>query len=319
MITRRHVLAAAALLFAGAAASRGIEAGPSPGEPILPLPKSADAAGERVVLGGGLFADRRLSRRGRTSCTSCHEITANGATARVRDIGDSGRPHRFNTPTIFNVRHSYQLNWEGRQRSLSVLIANSLVSSDLMGDTSGAGIERLRRDPAIAARFVRIYGRGPDRASVVNALTAYVQSLDTPDAPFDRWLRGDKSSISSEAERGYRIFRTLGCVACHQGTNVGANLRQRYGIFHPSATPAPPLLRVPSLRNVAVTPPYFHDGSAATLEQAVQTMARLQLDRRPPPGDVADIAEFLRSLTGKYQGRSLTRPAERPTAGATGE
>src|SRR6202007_347564 len=110
------------------------------------------------------------------------------------------------------------------------------------------------------------YGSDPDRTSFLDALTTYEQSLLTPGSRFDRWLGGDTAAITEHEQRGYHLFKSFGCISCHQGVNVGGNLFERSGIFHPLASPKPEILRVPSLRNVAVTPPYFHDGSAPTLD-----------------------------------------------------
>jgi cytochrome c peroxidase len=161
-------------------------------------------------------------------------------------------------------------------------------------------------------------------AQVLDALATFQRSLTTPDARFDRYLRGERDAITPEEERGYRLFKEYGCIACHQGVNVGGNLFQRFGIFHDpfSQLPIRPadlgrftvtgeaddrfVFRVPSLRNVAVTAPYFHDGRAQTLEQAVDEMARSQLGRMLAAHEIGLIASFLRTLTGEYRGRPLS-------------
>jgi cytochrome c peroxidase len=151
-----------------------------------------------------------------------------------------------------------------------------------------------------------------------------MRSLLTPDARFDRYLRGEREAISADEARGYDLFKAYGCAACHQGVNIGGNLFQRFGVFHDpfaerGTTNAADLgrytvtgrdddrnvFRVPSLRNVAVTPPYLHDGSVASLDEAVGIMARSQLGRELPEQDINLIVRFLHTLTGVYQGRSL--------------
>jgi cytochrome c peroxidase len=146
------------------------------------------------------------------------------------------------------------------------------------------------------------YGRNPDQPSLVEALAIYERSLVTPDSRFDRCLKGDKAALSAKELDGYALFKSFGCVSCHQGVNVGANLFQRHGIFHPLASPEPKVLRVPSLRNVATTPPYFHDGSAPTLSEAVRRMAKAQLDQSLSEQEIDAIVAFLNSLTGNYRG-----------------
>jgi cytochrome c peroxidase len=160
------------------------------------------------------------------------------------------------------------------------------------------------------------------KENVVDAIVSFERTLTTPDAPFDRYLLGDETALSREASEGYRRFRAFGCVSCHQGVNVGGNLYGRFGIFEADSLLAPltddpgrfritrntrhrQVFRVPSLRNVAVTAPYFHDGRAATLDDAVQVMGRHQLGRDLGHDDIRVIAAFLRSLTGEYRGRSL--------------
>jgi cytochrome c peroxidase len=134
---------------------------------------------------------------------------------------------------------------------------------------------------------------------------SFEKTLVTPGSRFDRWLAGDSAALSSEELEGYHQFKSLGCVSCHQGVNIGGNLFQRHGIFHPLASPDPVILRVPSLRNVATTPPYFHDGSAPTLDDAVRKMGRAQLNATLTDPQVNAIVAFLHSLTGQYRGSQV--------------
>ena len=151
-------------------------------------------------------------------------------------------------------------------------------------------------------QFGEAYGHRPDRASLLDAIATYERSLLTPGSRFDRWLRGDAAALSAEEQNGHQLFKSLGCASCHQGVNVGGNLFERHGIFHPLATPKPEILRVPSLRNVATTPPYFHDGSAPTLREAVRRMGAAQLDRTLADQQIEAIVAFLNTLTGTYRG-----------------
>jgi len=146
------------------------------------------------------------------------------------------------------------------------------------------------------------YSHEPDRASLLDAIATYERSLLTPGSRFDRWLGGDTAALSAEEQDGYQLFKSLGCVSCHQGVNIGGNLFERHGIFHPLASPKPEILRVPSLRNVATTPPYFHDGSALTLHEAVRQMATAQLDQTLSDQQIEAIVAFLQTLTGTYRG-----------------
>lgn len=164
---------------------------------------------------------------------------------------------------------------------------------------------RLDSDPEMVQRFRDAYAQPPDRDNILDALVTFEHSLLTPDSRFDRWLRGDVSALTPGELEGYNTFKSLGCVSCHQGVNVGGNLFQRLGVFHSKAQSPSELLRVPSLRNVATTPPYFHDGSAATLEEAVRRMASAQLDRTLTDQQIASLVSFLKTLTGNYRGKPV--------------
>src|SRR5262249_5575781 len=148
-------------------------------------------------------------------------------------------------------------------------------------------------------------GRLPDARNIVDAIATFERTLLTPDSRFDRWLRGDASALSAREMSGYRLFKSLGCASCHQGVNVGGNLFQRHGIFHPLASPRPEILRVPSLRNVAATAPYFHDGSAPTLDDAVRKMGLAQLNASLTDQQVKDIVAYLGTLTGSFRGKRV--------------
>jgi cytochrome c peroxidase len=167
-------------------------------------------------------------------------------------------------------------------------------------------LAKLNADPGMASQFQSAYGHGPDRTSLLDAIATFERSLLTPDSRFDRWLRGDTAALTDEELTGYKLFKSLGCVSCHQGVNVGGNLYERHGIFHPLASSQPEMLRVPSLRNVATTAPYFQDGSAPTLDDAVGKMARAQLDRSLSNEQITAIVAFLNTLTGTFRGAPVT-------------
>jgi cytochrome c peroxidase len=259
----------------------------------------------RVGLGEQLFADRRLSHDGARSCQSCHDTRTNGATSNTHDTSRDGGPLKLNTPTIFNVGLTYLIDWEGDLRSLERQAEQVLKNPDIMASSVDEVLHKLRTDPEMVRRFGDAYGREPDRGALLDAIATFERSLVTP-SRFDRFLAGDSNAITPEELSGYQLFKSLGCIACHQGVNVGGNLFQRHGIFHPLGSPEPEVLRVPSLRNVATTAPYFHDGSAPTLEAAVKAMGVAQLDRALTDQQVAAIVGFLNTLTGSYRGHTVT-------------
>lgn len=262
----------------------------------------------RRALGERLFADTRLSGDGSRSCASCHDLRTNGATRNWRDIGLDGGRLPLNTATVFNAALNFRLGWQGGARSLEEKAEALLRNPAIMGSSPETVLARLGQDPSLVAAFRGAYGRPPDRDALLDALATFQRSLLTPGSRFDRWLAGEADAITREEQEGYALFRGIGCVACHQGVNVGGNLFQRHGIFHALARPEPEVLRVPSLRNVAVTAPYFHDGSAATLEGAVRGMGLAQLNLVLDGGQVALIVAFLHTLTGNYRGIPLAPP-----------
>jgi cytochrome c peroxidase len=305
------------------------------GEPITPVPPVEALNADKIELGRRMFQDVRLSRGERTSCAACHDLRRAGDDGRARAAGADGRPLDFNTSTIFNAALNARLNWRGNFRSFEDQNEAVLLDPRLMGETWPRLLAKLGADAEYRAAFRAIYGDGPQREHALDALATFQRSLLTPDARFDRYLRGERDAITADEARGYQLFKAYGCVACHQGVNIGGNLFQRFGVFHDpfaerGATDVAGtdmanlgrlaitgneadrnVFRVPSLRNVAVTSPYFHDGSVASLAAAVEIMARSQLGRNLPPQDIDVIVKFLGTLTGSYQGTTLSTGSDR--------
>ena len=207
----------------------------------------------------------------------------------------------MNTPTVFNAAYSFRFNWTGPYETLEAELDAPLdkaMKSDW--ETLAATV---RADPDYRAEFAAAFTGCVTVGNIKTALTSFERSLTTPDAPFDRFLRGDAGALDAEAKEGYQLFKDYGCSTCHQGANVGGNMFQRFGLFGGARDPR--LFRVPSLRNVGRTAPYFHDGSATSLEEAIGIMGQAQLGRKLPGRVVGRIAHFLESLSGQSQGRPL--------------
>jgi cytochrome c peroxidase len=270
-------------------------------EPITPIPQAPAAAPWKLALGERLFGDRRLSHDGTLACSSCHDLHTNGANRR-RKVARDGSTLPFNIPTVFNSALSFRLNWEGNFRTLEAQAQSSLENPANMATSVDEVLAKLNADPQVVRQFSEAYGGKPDKTSLLDAIATYERSLLTPGSRFDRWLGGDTAALTAEEQTGYGLFKSLGCVSCHQGVNIGGNLYQRHGIFRPLASPRPEILRVPSLRNVMTTAPYFHDGSAPTIEDAVRKMAAAQLDRTLSDQQVVEIVAFLNTLTGTFHG-----------------
>lgn len=275
---------------------------PLPEEPITPIPPPPIADSRRLELGERLFSDTRLSASGNLSCSSCHDLHANGADHGKARVDHGGSDVRFNTLSVFNAALNFRLNWEGNFRTLADHVESSLENPVNLNTNANDVVARLNNDPGMVEQFRAAYGHLPDRESLLDALVTFEQSLVTPGSRFDRWLGGNMAALSDQEQDGYRLFKSLGCAACHQGVNVGGNLMQRQGIFRELVPGKPKIVRVPSLRNVATTPPYFHDGSAPTLQDAIRRMAGAQLDRTLSDQQVESLVAFLKTLTGTYQG-----------------
>jgi cytochrome c peroxidase len=271
-------------------------------EPITAIAPPPTIDPLKVKLGERLFSDFRLSRDNSHSCASCHDLSTNGASSKRRDIGLDGSELPFNTPTVFNAALSFRFGWEGKFRTAEADVKSSLANPRIMATSPSEVAEKLGADPGLRNRFIAAYGRGPDAENIIDAITSFQRTLVTPGSRFDHWLAGDAAALSIDELDGYGLFKSLGCVSCHQGVNIGGNLFQRHGIFSPLASPDPAILRVPSLRNVATTPPYFHDGSAPTLDDAVRKMAKAQLNAILTDRQVTAIVAYLHSLTGNYRG-----------------
>lgn len=289
-------------------------------EPLQPLPELAlDPA--KVALGRTLFHDTRMSKDGTLSCASCHRFAQGGADPRPVSVGFGGAAGQTNSPSIFNLAFQSVFNWDGRNASLAQQFGRSVPNPRDTAGSWDALVEATRRDGALAAQFRAIYATGVTQENYIDAATTYVRSLATP-SRFDRYLRGEASAISEDEKRGYAQFKQAGCAACHSGVAVGGNMMARLGVaedyFRAKAGRGLPVtkaddgrfnvtgaeadrhvFKVPSLRNVALTAPYFHDASARTLDEAVEAMFRFQLGRRTKPEERRDIVRFLESLTAE--------------------
>lgn len=274
-----------------------------------------------VALGRDLFFDRRLSADGTVSCASCHRLdTAGGADGLPVSVGIGGQAGTRNAPTVFNAALNFRQFWDGRADSLEDQIDGPINSPVELGTSWPDVIARLSRDDNLRARIESLYQRPIDAEAIKTAIAAFERTLITVDAPFDRWLRGERDALSDSAQQGWQLFRGLGCIACHQGANLGGNLFERFGLVVPRDAQASQdpgrfahtgdahdlgEFKVPGLRNVARTAPYFHDGSVATLDEAVRLMAWHQLGLRLDPGQTQHLVSFLESLTGHHAGQPL--------------
>ena len=287
-------------------------------EPIKPLPVTLNQNAARADIGRRLFSDARLSANGKVSCASCHDLARGGADARALSPGFEGKLTAVNSPTVFNAALNFVQFWNGRADSLEAQINDVVQNPVEMGSRWPEVVSKVSADTHYRGAFAAAYPGGVTRENIQNAIATYERTLITPNSRFDRYLRGDTSAISDSEKAGYAKFKQYGCIACHQGVNVGGNMFQKFGVmkdyFAKRRNPTDAdlgrfevtreagdrhVFKVPSLRNVALTAPYFHDGSAATLDDAVEVMFAFQLGRVASREDKAAIILFLNTLTGE--------------------
>ena len=294
------------------------------GEAVSPLPLAIKLDSRKVALGERLFNDPILSGDGSVSCSHCHNLATGGVDRLVHSRGIDGKEGGINAPTVFNSGFNFRQFWNGRAATLEDQIEGPLQHPVEMASTWPRAIAALSGDPQYLSEFSAIYGDGIQPRNVKDAIATFERSLITPNSRFDRFLRGDKSALNNQEQAGYLLFKQFGCISCHQGMNIGGNMYQKLGIMEDyfavrghltdadlgrfSVTKQDRDLhffKVPSLRNVATTPPYLHDGSAKKLEDVVIVMARFQLGKKINADEVAKIVAFLRTLTGEYMGKTL--------------
>lgn len=291
-------------------------------EPIKPIPISLNQDPARAEIGRQLFGDARLSGNNRVSCLSCHDLGKGGVDGLAHSVGFNGKQTDVNAPTVFNAALNFKQFWNGRADSLEAQIDLVIDNSMEMGSKWADVVTKVAHDAHYRRAFAASYGDGVTKANIQNAIATFERTLITPNSRFDKYLRGDRNAISDAEKTGYAKFKQYGCVACHQGVNVGGNMFQKFGVmgdyFENRGKPTEAdlgrylvtkeeddkhVFKVPGLRNVALTAPYLHDASAKTLEDAVDVMFRYQLGRVGSREDKVAIIKFLNTLTGELGGK----------------
>lgn len=290
----------------------------APVEPILPLPDSVDVNMEKVLLGRSLYHDTVLSGDGTVSCATCHMLDHGGAEPRKTSTGIKGQNGPINSPTVLNSAYNFVQFWDGRAKDLQEQAEGPVANPIEMGANWDDVVKKIGKDKEYAAAFAKLYEDGVTKDNVTDAIAEYEKSLITP-SRFDKFLRGDQSAITDQEKKGYATFKEVGCTACHTGIIAGGTMFQKMGLvkdyFADRGTPITEgdlgrfnvtknaadrhFFKVPTLRNVELTPPYLHDGSRETLEETVQIMGKYQLGRNLTEEQVNDIVAFLKSLTGE--------------------
>jgi len=283
------------------------------GEPITPIRPAQEINLAQAELGKKLYFDPRLSKSGFISCNSCHNLSMGGTDNLKTSIGDRWQQGPINAPTVLNSSLNVAQFWDGRAADLKAQAGGPIANPGEMAFTHTLAVQLLQSIPGYVNEFKLVFGSDEiDIDMVTDAIAEFEKTLVTPNSPFDKWLMGDKDALSADAAAGYKLFKDSGCTACHNGSAAGGNTFQKMGIVEPykSTSPAEGLVavtgkdadrfkfKVPTLRNVELTYPYFHDGEAETLTEAVDIMGRLQLGKKFSDKENAQIVAFLKSMTG---------------------
>lgn len=283
---------------------------------IIPIPQTVKYNSLRHQLGKKLFHDTRLSGDNSISCASCHNLENFGVDGNQFSPGVEGSLGSRNTPTIFNLKFNESYFWDGRAHNLKTQIDGPIHNPKEMKSNWKDIVKKLKADADYVKEFKKAYPSDEiSEKTIKDAIVEFEKALITPDSPFDKYLRGDKKALNSKQKKGYELFKSFGCISCHQGKNIGGNMLQIFGVAEkiPDKTFGKDkgrfnvtkdeddkhVYRVPSLRNINETAPYFHNGSVNNLKEAIRIMAKYQLGEKIKQKDINYIYEFLKTLTGK--------------------
>lgn len=282
-------------------------------EPIKPLETLRVEKPLMVELGKKLFFDPRLSKSGFISCNSCHNLMMGGSDNLKTSIGHNWQKGPINAPTVLNSSLNFVQFWDGRAKTLKEQAAGPIANPREMAFSHELAITVVSSIDGYRDEFKKVFGSDKvDIDKVTEAIAEFEKTLVTPNSKFDKWLRGDDRALTEKELSGYKLFKEAGCIACHNGPNVGGGSFQKMGVTKEYITENTSIgraavtgkdtdrmyFKVPTLRNVELTYPYFHDGAADTLDQAVETMGKLQLGREFSSDERVKIVAFLKTLTG---------------------
>lgn len=296
-------------------------------ETIRPIQDSVVVDMRKVILGNLLFHDVRLSSDNTVSCASCHGLNTGGVDNKQYSEGVGGQFGGVNAPSVYNAHYNFVQFWDGRAATLADQAAGPPLNPVEMANTSFDEIcEKLNADAAFAKAFKEVYPDGFNQANITDAIQEFERTLLTPNSRFDKYLKGDNSAMTAEELTGYDLFKKYNCATCHVGENMGGQSYELLGIKHDYFADRGTELtvedngrfketnnerdrhrfKVPGLRNVALTAPYFHDGTQATLDEAVKAMAKYEVGVDLSEQETKQLVAFLQTLTGEYQGKLLT-------------
>ncbi|MFC0308339.1 cytochrome-c peroxidase [Gallibacterium trehalosifermentans] len=294
---------------------------------IQPIPTMLPIDFRKVMIGGMLFTDKRLSLDNSISCFSCHLLDNGGVDGLATSNGINGQKGVINAPTVYNAVFNTWQFWDGRAKTLAEQAAQPPINPIEMGYHNWQEIEqKFAQDPQFLDLFLQVY---PEltQANMTDAIAEFEKRLITPNSPFDRYLKGDATALNAQQQRGYQLFQQYRCDTCHSGINMGGNSFEVMGIYtnylQDRNTPETAAdlgrynqtkqeidkyrFKVPTLRNIALTAPYFHDARTNDLHEAVRIVLKYQLGKTLPEEQIDDLVAFLQALTGEVRGKPLTK------------
>lgn len=307
--------------------ANGLSADEFANEPVRPIADSIPVDIRKVILGDMLYHDTRLSADNTVSCASCHGLNTGGVDNKQYSEGVGGQFGGVNAPTVYNAAYNFVQFWDGRANTLAEQAAGPPLNPVEMACHSfDEIIAKLKQDANFTKAFTSVYADGYSEKSITEAIQEFEKTLLTPNSRFDRYLKGDKSAINTTEITGYELFKKYDCATCHVGETLGGQSYELMGLRRDYFTDRGLKLteedngrfkqtkaerdkhrfKVPGLRNIALTSPYFHDGSMKSMKEAVDFMAKYQGDRDLSDEELDKIVAFLETLTGEYKGKVLT-------------
>lgn len=282
-------------------------------EPIQPIKPASNINLAMMELGKKLYFDPRLSKSGFISCNSCHNLSMGGTDNLPTSIGHKWNQGPINAPTVLNSSFNIAQFWDGRAKDLKEQAGGPIANPGEMASTHAIVASVVKAIPGYVQEFELVFGKDKiNTDSITSAIAEFEKTLVTPHSPFDQWLLGDKEAISAKELAGYELFKNSGCIGCHNGAAVGGTSYQKMGIIKKFQTSNKAIglagvthkdsdkymFKVPTLRNIELTYPYFHDGATRSLKQAVNIMGEIQLSRQFTDDESDKIVAFLKTLTG---------------------
>ena len=302
------------------------------GEPVRPIDSALEVDEAKAALGFALFHDPRLSVDNTVSCATCHALETAGVDNHQYSHGVDDQLGGVNAPTVYNAVYNFVQFWDGRAKTLADQAAGPPLNPvEMASESFDQIIAKLKEDKKLVKALNAVYADGLTEANITDAIEEFERTLITPDSRFDQWLRGDDSALTAEELEGYELFKKYDCATCPVGQNLGGQSYELMGLRrHYFADRGLELtnedngryketqlerdrhrFKVPGLRNVEHTWPYYHDGTRETLEEAVRDMAIYQSDVEMTETEIDKVVAFLNTLTGKYQGKLLTNDTSR--------